>query len=88
MVNANLSASKSHNIKYRGWSVYEDLLANLGYTFTCSDFTSTATLDQAYLINNSSGAEVTVSVSNNVVSVTDAVTNVYCTLIVFGVKTQ
>lgn len=74
-----------HDVKYFGYAVYT-VTVSTNDTFTASDFTGT--LKKAVLIMNNTGAEATVSIAGNVVTVTQTgLTNMECTLFVFGVRT-
>lgn len=73
-----------NDVKYFGYAVYT-VTVSTNDTFTASDFTGT--LKKAVLIRNDTGAEVTVSVAGNVITVVQAgVTNQECTLFVYGVR--
>ena len=69
---------------YFGYAVYT-VTVSTNDTFTAAEFTGT--LKKAVLIRNDTGAEVTVSVAGNVITVAQAgVTNQECTLFVYGVR--
>jgi hypothetical protein len=73
-----------NDVKYFGYAVYT-VTVSTNDTFTAVDFTGT--LKKAVLIRNDTGAEATVSVAGNVITVAQAgVTNQECTLFVYGVR--
>lgn len=88
MVSYSGSASKIKDIKQYGWAVYEypDLpLLDTNDTYTCSEFTYDIDLSHALLVNNATRAEITCTVSLNVVTVSQAsVSDAHCTLFVYG----
>ncbi len=84
MTNITPSAVRIEDIKYYGWAVYEDQVVDLGDTLTLSEFRDDVNLSQVLLVNNASGAVITTSVLNNVVTVASAATDAECTLFAFG----
>ena len=86
MVSFSPSASKLKDIKYFGWAIYDDLYPlSTNDTVVCPEFIDDIALKQALLINDADGALITSSITLNVVTVTQAaVSNVHCTLFVYG----
>jgi len=75
------------DVKYYAWAVYDSLYpVNTNDTFTCKEFIDESNLLQTLLIDDSDGSTVTTSTALNVVTVTDTVSNIHCTLFVYGVK--
>lgn len=80
-------ASKMRDVKYYAWAVYDSLYpVNTNDTFVCKEFVDESNLLQTLLIDDSDGSTVTTSTALNVVTVTDTVSNIHCTLFVYGVK--
>jgi len=75
------------DVKYYAWAVYDSLYpVNTNDTFVCKAFVDESNLLQTLLIDDSDGSTVTTSTALNVVTVTDTVSNIHCTLFVYGVK--
>ena len=88
MVSYTPSASKIKDIKHYGWAVYEDLYpVDQNDTFTCPEFIDDVNLDQSLLVNNATNAEVTTTITLNVITVSGAASDLNCTLVVFGRRT-
>lgn len=68
-----------------GWGVYE-VIVTLADTITLADFVDTENLALGTLVNNKTGATITTTLANNIVTVTGAATDVECTLFTFGAR--
>ena len=84
MVNLTPSASRVNDIKYFGWAVYEDVELSQAFTITLGEFIDDVNLDQIFIVNNIDAAEVAGTIANNVITITSVVTDVECTIFVFG----
>lgn len=82
-----IPSGKTRDVKYYAWTVYEDVSVTKNDFVTCNEYLTTTNLLQVLLVNNASGAAVATSTTNNIVEVTAEVTNVECTLFVFGRRT-
>jgi hypothetical protein len=86
MVSRTVEDGKAEDIKYFASGKYTIILSS-NDTVTLTDFVDTENLKFAALIKNVDGTELTNSVSDNIVTCTNAgVTDAECTLFVFGVK--
>lgn len=87
MVSRNAETQKINDVKYYASGEYV-VTFSTNDTFTCTDFIDSANLSKAVVISHADGSELTNSVLNNVVTMTNAaITDQECTLWVFGVRT-
>jgi len=87
LVRYSPSAKKTKYVKRLGWAVYDDLYpVNTNDTIVCKDFTDDSNMLQTLLVDDSDGSTVTTSTALNVVTVTETVSNIHCTLFVYGVR--
>jgi hypothetical protein len=85
MVDRNVNLKKIADIKYYAAALYDEVTVSTGDTITPSDFNSTENLKTAVIRRNSDGSEITCTILLNVITVTTAaLTNVECTVFVFG----
>jgi len=82
---ATPSLKKKADVEYLAWAVYE-VTVSQNDTITLPEFVNNVTLAQALLIQESDGATVTTTKSNNIVTVTQAVSNLPCILFAAGIK--
>jgi hypothetical protein len=85
MVDRSATLNKIEDVKVYACGLY-DVQVSIGDTVTLSEFSNSTTLLRAVLNRKDTGAEVTCTVSNNVVTITSAGTNLNCKLYVYGVK--
>ena len=86
MVSYTPSADAIKDVKLFADATYRNLYPlDTNDTITCSEFTDDIDLKQALLVNDLTGAEVTCTISLNVVTVSQAaVSDAHCTLFVYG----
>ncbi len=86
MVARDATPEKVTDIKYYGYGVYTVTLTT-NDTVTLSDFVATENLKKAVCTKNSDGTDMTCTIANNVVTLTQAaITDQETTLYVFGVR--
>ena len=85
MVDRNVNLKKIVDIKYYAAALYDEVIVSTGNTITPSDFSNEENLKTAVIRRNSDGSEITCTVLLNVITVTTlTLTDVECTLFVFG----
>lgn len=86
MVSVTAESMRTTDIKYYASAEYTATMSS-NDTFTATEFVNTENLKKAVIMRHSSGAELTNSVLNNVVTLTNAgITSQEVTIWVFGVR--
>jgi hypothetical protein len=85
MVDRSAALNKIEDVKVYACGLY-DVQVSQGDTVTLGEFSSGTNLLRAVLNRKDTGADVTCTVSNNVVTIAGAGTNLNCKLYVYGVK--
>jgi hypothetical protein len=85
MVDRSATLNKIEDVKVYACGLY-DVQVSQGDTVTLGEFSTGTNLLRAVLNRKDTGADVTCTVSNNVVIVSGAGTNLNCKLYVYGVK--
>jgi hypothetical protein len=85
LVARDAELQKIGDIKVYAYGVY-NVQVSLNDTVPLSDFSDSENLTRAVLNKKTDGSAVACDISNNIVEVTDSVTNVDCVLYVFGVR--
>ena len=78
------SGGKKYTVEYYGAKIYPIENASQNDTVTFGDFTTIQNLTKCVLINQATAAEVTCTISFNVVTITGAGTNMDLVAMVFG----
>jgi hypothetical protein len=86
MVSVSASSTRTTDIKYYASAEYTATMST-NDTITANEFVSTENLKKAVIMRHSSGTELTNTVLNNVVTLTEAgITSQEVTVWVFGVR--
>ena len=86
MGSVSADSSRVTDIKYYASAEYT-MTMNSNDTFTATEFSNSENLKKAVIMRHSSGAELTNSVLNNVVTLTQAgITSQEVTIWIFGVR--
>jgi hypothetical protein len=85
MVDRSASDGKASDVKYFAAGKYT-VIFSTNDSFTADEFADSENLKFAAVIKNLDGAELTNSVSDNVITVTDTCSDAECTVFIFGVR--